>query len=170
MAEHRGRDLSARFFQRLLIVVVLIAFSSLAQAAPSEEIILAASPPKLLSEYGFFDDLRAQKPADAVTPFDIATPLYSDGAVKRRFVYLPAGKPTAYSPDEAFAFPVGAALIKTFAFPADYRAPEQNIRLVETRVLLRHRVRLAGMGLCLERGPDRCRVEDCGRQGGYLNS
>ena len=34
-------------------------------------------------------------------------------------------------------FPVGSALVKTFAFPADYRKPGENVRLIETRVLLR---------------------------------
>ena len=42
-----------------------------------------------------------------------------------------------YSQSEAFDFPVGSALVKTFAYPADFREPDQNMRLVETRVLLR---------------------------------
>src|SRR5262249_34894415 len=37
-----------------------------------------------------------------------------------------------------FDFPVGTALIKTFAFPADYRKPADDLELIETRVLLRH--------------------------------
>lgn len=119
-------------------LAVLMALGADAQAAPSDAAILAKAPPKLLSEFGFFDDPRAQKPAEGVTPFDLATPLFSDGALKRRFVYVPEGKTAAYIADEAFEFPVGAALIKTFAFPADFRAPDKDIRLVETRVLLRH--------------------------------
>ena len=60
-------------------------------AAPNDPAILSKTPPKLLSEYGFFDDLPAQKPAAGVVPFDIATPLFSDNALKQRFVYVPAG-------------------------------------------------------------------------------
>ncbi|MCV3238730.1 SO2930 family diheme c-type cytochrome [Mesorhizobium sp. ZC-5] len=107
------------------------------QAAPSLDAILAQKPPKLLSEYGFFDDARSQKPATGVVPFRLNTPLFSDNAQKFRFAYLPEGKAARYDATEAFEFPVGAALIKTFAFPADYRKLEENLRLVETRVLLR---------------------------------
>jgi uncharacterized repeat protein (TIGR03806 family) len=108
-----------------------------AHATPNDSAILAAQPPKLLSEFGFFDDLRGQKPAAGVTPFALATPLFSDAALKYRFVHLPAGAAATYHDTEAFDFPVGAALIKTFAFPADYRSPAENIRLIETRVMIR---------------------------------
>ena len=109
-----------------------------AHAAPSADMILADKPPKLLSEFGFFDDLRAQEPAEGVLPFAPRTALFSDGALKFRFVHVPEGKAATYVEDEAFEFPVGSALIKTFAFPADFRAPEKDVRLVETRVMLRH--------------------------------
>lgn len=125
--------------------LVLLAFffavtallAATAHAGPSDALILAKAPPKLLSEFGFFDDLKAQRPAAGVTPFALNTPLFSDGALKQRFVYLPVGKAASYQATEAFDFPIGAALIKTFAFPADYRKPNEDIRLVETRVLLR---------------------------------
>jgi uncharacterized repeat protein (TIGR03806 family) len=105
--------------------------------AVSNEAILAKTPPKLLSEFGFFEDARAQRPAEGVVPFDLATPLFSDGALKYRFVHVPKGMSASYRDSEAFDFPQGTALIKTFAFPADQRAPDKAIRLVETRVLLR---------------------------------
>jgi len=105
--------------------------------AVSPDAILADVPPKLLSEFGFFDDLPKQHPAAGVVPFHLATPLFSDNARKFRFVYVPAGQRATYEPVEAFGFPVGTALIKTFAFPADYREPDRNLRLIETRVLLR---------------------------------
>ncbi|BCH30249.1 hypothetical protein MesoLjLc_21790 [Mesorhizobium sp. L-8-10] len=108
-----------------------------AHGVVSAEAILAESPPKLLSEFGFFDDLKAQNPAAGVVPFQLATPLFSDGALKFRFVHLPDGKAAQYDDDEAFDFPTGTALIKTFAFPADNRRPDQDIKLIETRVLLR---------------------------------
>ena len=109
-----------------------------AHAAPSAQAILADKPPKQLSEFGFFDDLAAQKPADGVIPFAPTTALFSDGAVKQRFVYVPQGKAATYVEDEAFAFPVGSALIKTFSFPSDSRHPDIDVRRIETRVMLRH--------------------------------
>ncbi len=124
-----------------LLTALLAAPLSL-QATParavSEEAILADKPPKLLSQFGFFVDGARQSPADGVVPYHLATTLFTDFAEKYRFVHLPPGQSAAYDPDEAFAFPVGTALIKTFAFPADLRVPDKDVRLIETRVLLRH--------------------------------
>jgi len=119
------------------LAVMLLSSASPAHAV-SDEAILAATPPRLLSEFGFFDDLAAQTPAERVVPFDLETPLFSDGALKHRFAYVPEGQAAAYDETEAFDFPVGSALIKTFSFPADFRAPEKDVRIVETRVLLRN--------------------------------
>lgn len=107
-------------------------------AAPSDEAILADKPPRLLSEFGFFDDARGQVPAEGVLPFEPRTALFSDGALKYRFVYVPNGQSATYVADEAFEFPTGSALIKSFAFPADFRSPGEDVRLIETRVMLRH--------------------------------
>lgn len=102
--------------------------------------ILAEKPPRLLSAYGFFEGIKAgsgiSKPAQGVVEYDLATPLFSDFAVKIRHVHVPEGKPAKYTVSEALDFPVGAALVKTFAFPADFRHPQENVRLIETRVLL----------------------------------
>lgn len=105
--------------------------------AVSVKAILAKKPPKLLSEFGFFNDLSSQRPADGVLPFALNTPLFSDHAEKFRFVSVPEGKAATYRETEAFVFPTGSALIKTFAFPADLREPANKLRLVETRVLLK---------------------------------
>ena len=121
---------------------ILIALALLSAALPahavSSDAILAAKPPKLLSAFGFFTDAAKQQPAEGVIPYHLATPLFSDFAEKYRFVHVPDGKPATYSQDEAFEFPIGTALIKTFAFPADLRTPDIDVRLIETRVLLRH--------------------------------
>lgn len=121
----------------VMSALLVVACGRAAWAAPIDAAILAKSPPKQLSEFGFFEDLTRQTPAVGVTPFQLNTPLFSDGALKRRFVYIPAGKTAKYGPTEAFDFPVSAALIKTFAFPADFRQPDKAVRLIETRVLLR---------------------------------
>ena len=105
--------------------------------AVSSEAILAPKPPKLLSEFGFFADGGKQVPAEGVVPYHLATPLFTDFAEKYRFVHVPVGQAATYNPDEAFDFPVGTALIKTFAFPADLRVPDKDVRLIETRLLVR---------------------------------
>lgn len=131
----------ARFLQSaisaLILALATIAATAIRAHAVSDPAILAAGPPKQLSEFGFFEDLQKQIPASGVVPFRLVTPLFSDGAEKFRFVYVPHGQAARYDAVEAFDFPVGSALVKTFAFPADYRKPGEKLRLVETRVLLR---------------------------------
>ncbi len=87
--------------------------------------------PRTLAEFGFFADPAAQQPAARVTPYRLNTPLYSDGAEKLRFVYLPEGAQLAANGEGLLKIPVGAALIKTFAF-----GEGSERRLIETRVLL----------------------------------
>jgi uncharacterized repeat protein (TIGR03806 family) len=66
-----------------------------------------------------------------VVPYRLNTPLWSDGAEKLRFLYLPPGVKAVAQGEGLLQLPVGAALIKTFAFPENGKQ-----RLIETRVLL----------------------------------
>lgn len=110
---------------------------ALAQAAPggagavSDAAIRDEGFPTALSEFGFFVDGAGQVPAGRVTPYALNTPLWSDGAEKLRFIYFPAGTQIAADGAGLLKFPVGAAIIKTFAF-----GEGADRRLIETRVLL----------------------------------
>lgn len=73
---------------------------------------------------------------DAVVPYDLNTPLFSDYALKQRTVWLPPGTQAAYDPQGPMDLPVGAVVTKTFAFPKDLRAPTVDVRRIETRVLV----------------------------------
>jgi len=93
-------------------------------------------PPAKLSGWGLFEAGGAsQHPVEGVIPYDINTPLFSDYALKYRFVKLPEGKAAAYSAEGVFELPVGAIIAKTFAMPRDLRRPEAGQRLLETRIL-----------------------------------
>ncbi|MEZ5385716.1 MAG: PQQ-dependent sugar dehydrogenase [Prosthecobacter sp.] len=48
--------------------------------------------PRKLSETGLFTDTAAQTPAAGVLPFEIAEPMWQDGAEAQRFVALPEGR------------------------------------------------------------------------------
>ncbi|MGK6354397.1 SO2930 family diheme c-type cytochrome [Sphingomonas sp. DT-207] len=85
-----------------------------------------------LSDYGFFTALAAAAPAGRVVGYDLETPLFSDYADKRRFLYVPAGTKVRYDGEAAFDFPVGSALIKTFGY-----RQQGTFRSIETRLLLR---------------------------------
>lgn len=87
--------------------------------------------PAKLSDFGFFKDGAGQVPQDFVYPYALNTPLWSDGAEKLRFIYLPDGMQATADGEGLLQFPVGAAIIKTFAFGSG-----AGRRLIETRVLL----------------------------------
>lgn len=99
---------------------------------------LGGNAPKLLSEYRFFvGNLADLNPNDGVIPYDLNTPLFSDYAAKYRHVWMPQGSSAAYNGEDVFDFPVGATLIKTFAFLHDMRDPAKGQRIIETRLLIR---------------------------------
>ena len=96
-----------------------------------EEVVTQDRLPRALSGFGFFADPAMQEPAPGVIPYRLNTPLYSDGADKLRFIYVPQGEQLRADGEGLLKFPVGTALIKTFAFgEGDAR------RLIETRVML----------------------------------
>ena len=93
--------------------------------------------PGQLSDWGLFEgDGSTQEPVEGVVPYELISPLFSDYALKFRFVRLPKGTAATYSSHEAFGFPVGTVIAKTFAYPEDFRAPSEGVRLLETRVLV----------------------------------
>jgi uncharacterized repeat protein (TIGR03806 family) len=106
-------------------------------AQVDDRVVMADQPPPLLSHYRFFRDAGAREPNPGVTPYDLNTALYSDGALKLRYVYVPRGAQARYNAEGVFDFPVGTVLIKTFAFAADMRRPTENVRFLETRLLIR---------------------------------
>lgn len=92
---------------------------------------------------------------DHVTPYDLATPLFSDYALKLRTVWIPDEKAAQYDADNAFNFPVGTVITKTFYYSmanptwdgsvAQGTPPTvqetsillDGLRLIETRLLVR---------------------------------
>ncbi len=126
------------------IVVLLAAAAALVGSATGEappgvddRAISAALPPQALSAYRFFRDAGGREPNAGVTPYDLNTALYSDGALKFRYLYLPPHAEAGYRDEGVFELPVGAVLIKTFAFASDMRRPNENVRFLETRLLIR---------------------------------
>ena len=101
--------------------------------------LLASTPAPTLSAYHLFTDDGAQHANAGVTPYALNTPLFSDYAEKSRFLFLPPGTHAVYKPEGAVDLPVGATLIKTFAYPADFRRPGEKVRKIETRLLIRRR-------------------------------
>ncbi|MFL0357169.1 SO2930 family diheme c-type cytochrome [Erythrobacter sp. GH1-10] len=97
----------------------------------NDTLIAGDSLPKELANFGFFLDVSARERSPGVIGYELRTPLYSDMADKLRYVYIPEGTRVVADGDGLLQFPVGSAIIKTFAFG---EGAEQ--RYIETRVLL----------------------------------
>ncbi|WP_277486345.1 SO2930 family diheme c-type cytochrome [Catalinimonas alkaloidigena] len=105
-------------------------------AAP-EEIETYGMGKAWLSEYGFFEGKLADlQPADNVVAYELNTPLFSDYAHKKRFIYFPEGAPANYQEREVLDFPVGTVLIKNFYYPNDFRDASAGKKILETRLLV----------------------------------
>lgn len=119
----------------LLLALALQAMGGTALAV-NREVALAEKPAKLLSEYDLFAELTQQVPATGVVPYDLITPLFTDYAVKMRFVSVPEGQPATYQGEGLPDFPVGTILVKTFAYPDVSGTLPNDLRLIETRLLI----------------------------------
>lgn len=98
---------------------------------------LTTVPYAKLSEYRFFTGaLKDQTPAEGVIPYKPASSLFTDYALKKRFVWLPAGTKSTYVADnEIINLPVGAALIKTFYY--NNIEPSGATKIIETRIMIK---------------------------------
>ena len=92
--------------------------------------------PTRLSETGLFKDLRKLAPQNFLIPYDVNTPLWSDGAVKSRWFVVPSGQTVTFSPTNEWAFPAGTVFVKNFSLPLNDTNPAIRRRL-ETRLLVR---------------------------------
>jgi uncharacterized repeat protein (TIGR03806 family) len=109
--------------------------------------------PNDLSAWNLFKVADQIEFAAGVTPYDLNMPLFSDYAQKLRTLYIPLGSAASYRANEAFEFPVGTIVSKTFFYFTDELRetvlldrtwdgnPENlladQIRLIETRLLVR---------------------------------
>jgi uncharacterized repeat protein (TIGR03806 family) len=128
------------------ILILTLAFALACDDEPevrAEENPLASPPvgdrpvPETLSEWNLFADAASQTPKDDVYPFEVTAPLFTDHALKHRFLYVPPGEQITYSDDETkWEFPRGSVLIKTFAYPIDETDSESGEQLIETRLLV----------------------------------
>jgi uncharacterized repeat protein (TIGR03806 family) len=94
-----------------------------------------ATVPARLSELGAFLDVSTLEPAPDLVPYSVASPLFSDGASKQRWLLLPEGGRIGFSESGPFSFPEGSVFIKHFELAVDEREPQVRRRL-ETRFLV----------------------------------
>lgn len=102
-----------------------------------EALILGDTLPSKLSQFRLLFGPYGRTPNTGVTPYTLSTPLFSDYAEKFRFAYVPRGQKARWTGEGLVAFPVGSVLVKSFGYPADMRAPDKDVRILETRLLMR---------------------------------
>ena len=100
-------------------------------------------PPALLSQTGVFTNLAALAPTNALIPYTVNVPLWSDGAVKQRWLAVPnAGtynslaEQITFSSTNSWQFPPGTVFVKQFLLPINDTNSSLFKRL-ETRLLVR---------------------------------
>src|SRR5690606_31832263 len=94
-------------------------------------------PYPTLSEYNFYDGtLSDLNPVYGVLPYDLITPLFSDYAKKKRFIWMPEGVSASYVSDyTSLDFPVGTVLIKNFYY--NNVLPDNSTQIIETRLMIK---------------------------------
>jgi uncharacterized repeat protein (TIGR03806 family) len=90
---------------------------------------VAVDLPRTLSATGCFDPADARLPSQALIPYDVNSPLWSDGATKERWFAIPDGTTVHINADGDWDLPRGSVAVKTFWIDG---------RRVETRLLVLH--------------------------------
>ncbi len=85
--------------------------------------------PQQLSQTGCFDPTDPTKTVAGVIPYEVNSVLWSDGAVKQRFLAIPDGAQITVTDDDDWDLPIGSVVIKSFI------VDDQRI---ETRLFMRH--------------------------------
>ncbi|MEO5916499.1 MAG: discoidin domain-containing protein [Luteolibacter sp.] len=103
---------------------------------------ISVEPPQFLSQTGVFANMATLATVPGVIPYSVASPLWSDGAAKRRWIILPndgvydtAAEKIVFSKDGSWLFPAGTVFVKHFEVATNENNPSQVKRL-ETRFLV----------------------------------
>ncbi len=104
--------------------------AALPEPAPNQAVIDGRDLPAKLSAFGIFRP-GTSEPIDALLPYTLRTPLFSDYADKQRLIWVPPGEKARVAEDGHIDFPLGSMIVKNFAWP-----DHNGGRPVETRLLL----------------------------------
>jgi len=101
------------------------------------------SLPLLLSQTGVFSNTPAMTPTNGLIPYQPNVPLWSDGALKIRYLAVPNNggvitpdQQITFAPTGTWTFPAGTVFVKTFELQTNQSDPNAILRL-ETRLLVR---------------------------------
>ncbi len=99
--------------------------------------------PTLLSETGVFSNTPGMLPTNGLFPYVPNTPLWSDSALKVRYMSVPnsgglitSDEQIGFNPTGGWTFPSGTVFVKTFELLTNTSDPN-SVRRLETRLLVR---------------------------------
>jgi uncharacterized repeat protein (TIGR03806 family) len=96
--------------------------------------------PQTIASSGLYKDIATLTPADGLILYTVNAPLWSDNALKTRFLALPDTTKIGFSADSAWHFPPNAVLVKNFYLESELGNPATK-KIIETRFLVRHALR-----------------------------
>jgi uncharacterized repeat protein (TIGR03806 family) len=93
--------------------------------------------PKLSDYHFFIGPMKNMTPGYKVIPYAPASSLFTDYALKKRFIWMPEGLKANYVADnQPLDFPVGTVLIKSFYY--NTIQPGNTTKIIETRLMIRN--------------------------------
>lgn len=117
------------------------AFLNMPNVVPA---IFPGTLPPLLSETGAFIDTSNRIPANGLIPYVPNTPLWSDNAIKSRYMAVPNNggaitpdEQIAFLPTNSWTFPAGTVFVKNFDLVVNQTNAGVPLRRLETRLLVR---------------------------------
>ncbi|MEZ4915491.1 MAG: SO2930 family diheme c-type cytochrome [Chitinophagales bacterium] len=133
-----------------IAIAVTVIYSCKTETKKTEEITIEQKfpkdinfdevPYKNLSDYGFFIGAQNElKPNEGVLLYEPSSMLFTDYAHKKRFVWMPKGTSASILDNEwqQIEYPDHSILIKNFYYPKDYKNPDGEANIVETRLLIK---------------------------------
>lgn len=91
--------------------------------------------PPLVSQTGCYAGAPLAPAADLV-PYEVLAPLWTDGAIKKRYLVLAPGATIGFTETGEWDYPIGAILVKTFVLETVVGDPTSR-RAVETRFMVK---------------------------------
>lgn len=118
----------------------LHAFGALPQSRADVQLCLQSysgtTAPARLSDSGCLSDTARLAPAVDLIPYLVNAPLWTDGAIKQRYISLPPGSTIDVAADGTWSFPDRSVLVKHFLIEG-VRGDPQTRYPVETRLMVR---------------------------------
>jgi glucose/arabinose dehydrogenase len=101
------------------------------QLEPTPPVKGPSTFPHKLSESGLFASVAGYRPLPSLIPYDVNSPLWSDGAAKERHIAMPGTERIGFTEQGPWQLPELTVLVKTFSLTG----PDGTAKRIETRFL-----------------------------------